>query len=174
VGSIIVDCSPLLRVRARCPAEPQHSFHLAGTDTRHRVRAGRWFRHARRKGCRGQVLKTDSFETNQIDLPKDNMDMHNQLDELLEELADVEKQQEDKTLSHSDQQLLDQAWEDLNDQIAYLQEIIEMAQDADWGGEEEPIQTEGTIYVDDEEDKRVGADYYETDFGVYYEARDEV
>jgi len=119
------------------------------------------------------------------------METRNRINELLEELAEVEKQQEDETLSHSDQQLLDQAWEDLNDQIAYLQEIIEMGEDKpDWGGEEEPISTTiqnvyhmgGTIYIDQEEldrlnnmeDNRVGGDYYETDFGVYYDAVDEV
>lgn len=118
--------------------------------------------------------------------------MRNRVDELMEELADVEQQQEDKTLPHSDQQLLDQAWEDLTDQIAYLQEIIEMGEEA---FEEEPadefdpsIQSRtvyhmgGNVYVDQEEldrlnsmeDKRTTADYYETDFGVYYDAVDEI
>ena len=42
--------------------------------------------------------------------------------ELLMELADIERQQEDLKLSHSDQQLLDQAWEEINNE---LEEIIE-------------------------------------------------
>jgi hypothetical protein len=32
--------------------------------------------------------------------------------DLLQELADIEREQHDTTLSHSDQQVLDQAWED--------------------------------------------------------------
>jgi hypothetical protein len=115
----------------------------------------------------------------------------------------IEKQQEDNTLPHSDQQLLDQAWEDLTDQIAYLQEIIEMGEEADeavereneqfyedepdWGGEEQAISTTiqnvyhmgGSVYIDQEELDRLNSmedtrDTYETDFGVYYDARDEV
>jgi phage gp36-like protein len=39
------------------------------------------------------------------------------LQELLTELADIEKQRQDKTLPHSDQQLLDQAWNDIQNQI---------------------------------------------------------
>jgi hypothetical protein len=40
---------------------------------------------------------------------------------LLSELADIERQQDDKTLSHSDQRLLNQAWEDISDQIEDLE-----------------------------------------------------
>lgn len=44
---------------------------------------------------------------------------------LLSELADIERQQEDRTLPHSDQQLLDQAWEDVTNQIDELEAIVE-------------------------------------------------
>lgn len=134
--------------------------------------------------------------------------MRNRVEELLEELAEIERQMEDETLSHSDQQLLDQAWESLDNEINSLQEAIEMgeeldeefereneefyADEADWGGEEAPISTTiqrvyhmgGNIYVSREEldrlntmeykEDRVACDYYETDFGVYYNAADEV
>lgn len=138
-------------------------------------------------------------------------DMRNCAYDLLEQLAGVEAKM-DGTQSHSDQELLDQAWEDLNDQIALLQEMIEMADDADsalnaeddddgvgsWEGsqtseeeEEEPIRSHTIqrvyklgeqIYVTQEEldainrltDDRVASDYYEAEFGVYYNAADEV
>ena len=43
------------------------------------------------------------------------------MEHLLEQLADIERQMDDSTLSHSDQQLLDHAWDDINDQIEVLQ-----------------------------------------------------
>lgn len=132
-------------------------------------------------------------------------DMRNCAYDLLEQLAGVEAKM-DGTQSHSDQELLDQAWEDLNDQIAHLQEMIEMGEDMDaeyddvdsWEGsqtseeeEEEPIRSHTIqrvyklgeqIYVTQEEldainrltDDRVASDYYEAEFGVYYNAADEV
>lgn len=50
------------------------------------------------------------------------------------ELADIERQQEDRTLSHSDQHLLDQAWEDVSNHIDELEDIIasEYKEDEDW------------------------------------------
>jgi hypothetical protein len=39
------------------------------------------------------------------------------LQELLTELADIDKQRQDETLPHSDQQLLDQAWNDIQNRI---------------------------------------------------------
>ena len=47
------------------------------------------------------------------------------MEALLLQLVDIERQMEDKTLSHSDQQLLDQAWEDITDQINELDELAE-------------------------------------------------
>lgn len=47
-----------------------------------------------------------------------------QLQELFAELADIERQLENKNLSHSDQQLLDQAWEDVNRQIEELDDLL--------------------------------------------------
>jgi hypothetical protein len=49
------------------------------------------------------------------------------MEHLLEQLADIERQMDDSTLSHSDQQLLDQAWDDINDQI----EVLQMAEEYD-------------------------------------------
>ena len=39
------------------------------------------------------------------------------MEHLIEQLADIERQMDDATLSHSDQQLLDQAWDDIMEQI---------------------------------------------------------
>lgn len=44
-------------------------------------------------------------------------------EELLALLADVEKQMTDTTLSHSDQQLLDQAWEAYTEELDFLDEV---------------------------------------------------
>lgn len=88
--------------------------------------------------------------------------MRTQIDDLLNQVEEVEKQMEDTTTSHSDQQLLDQAWEDLQDQIALLQEAIEM-------------ETEFEQQANEWEDTRTNEiEYYETDYGVYYNAVDEV
>lgn len=111
--------------------------------------------------------------------------MRNRIDELLERLSDFEQQMDNDTLPSSDQELLDQAWEDLNNQIACLQEAIEMGEDLGWDGSTSPqpgYVLYGDIYITQEEfdlihaieDDRVGADYYETDYGVYYDAADEV
>lgn len=88
--------------------------------------------------------------------------MRTQIDDLLNQVEEVEKQMEDTTTSHSDQQLLDQAWEDLQDQIALLQEAIEM-------------EIEFEQQANEWEDTRTNEiEYYETDYGVYYNAVDEV
>lgn len=129
-------------------------------------------------------------------------DMRNRVEELLEELAAVEQQMDCDTQSHSDRGILDQAWEDLNNQIDLLQEAIEMGEDADdefyreqeeeeeepdWGGEEYPrsttvqkvyfadvISQEELDRINALKDDRVVADHYESDYGVYYNAADEV
>jgi hypothetical protein len=62
-------------------------------------------------------------------------DQQNLLEKLLSELADIERQQQDDTLSHSDQHLLDQAWEDVTNQIDELEEILRVAEEyeeAEW------------------------------------------
>lgn len=109
----------------------------------------------------------------------DRQDMCNQVDELLGQIAEIEEQMEDTTLPHSDQQLLDQAWEDLQNQVALLQEAIEMGDDAHEQEMEEddspPLTAEELEYAELlyklKSDK---IDYYESDYGVYYNAADEV
>ena len=100
--------------------------------------------------------------------------MRNRIEDLLAEVYEVEKQMEDTTLSRSDQQVLDQAWEDLDNQIACLLEAIEMSEEYIWGGEELPICEEELERFNNMEDDLVASDYYESDFGVYYNAADEV
>lgn len=56
---------------------------------------------------------------------------------LYAELADIERQQEDTTLPHSDQQLLDQAWETVSQQIDDLEEIMASEVD-DWRDASQP------------------------------------
>lgn len=51
------------------------------------------------------------------------------LKELHAELADIERQQQDNTLSHSDQQMLDQAWEDVTNRIDALEQSLEAYQE---------------------------------------------
>ena len=52
---------------------------------------------------------------------------------LLAELADIERQQEDKTLPHSDQQLLDQAWENITRQLEELDQLrVVVPAEVDW------------------------------------------
>ena len=123
----------------------------------------------------------------------ERQDIRNRIDELLTELSQLEKQQEDTTLPHSDQQLLDQAWEDLQDQIALLQEAIEMGEEEDYVEEEEEEEEEeeklqnvyylgDNLYIHAEElerhnnmeDNRVGSDYYESDFGGGYDQSGEI
>jgi hypothetical protein len=52
---------------------------------------------------------------------------------LLTELADIERQQQDPFLPHSDQQLLDQAWEEVNNRLDELEILFETAdEEVDW------------------------------------------
>jgi hypothetical protein len=52
---------------------------------------------------------------------------------LLAQLADIERQLQDTTLSHSDQQLLDQAWEDVNNRLDELEILFETQEESgDW------------------------------------------
>jgi len=46
------------------------------------------------------------------------------LDELVAALTEVEREMEDPTLSHSDQQVLDQAWEYYTEQIELVEEML--------------------------------------------------
>lgn len=75
------------------------------------------------------------------------MDNTKFLQELYAELADIERQQQDKTLSHSDQQLLDQAWEDVTNRIDEL-EAVDDENDAmnDWH--------DAARYLEEEDDVR--------------------
>ncbi len=95
------------------------------------------------------------------------MDIRQEMDELLKQLADIEEKMEETTLSHSDQQLLDQAWEDLYDQIAMLQVAIEAAEEPEAPATtaEEAEYAELLLNL-----KSNNLDYYETDYGVYYNA----
>lgn len=47
------------------------------------------------------------------------------LEELRTALAEVERDMEDKTLSHSDQQILDQAWDYYTAEIEAVEEMLE-------------------------------------------------
>lgn len=58
------------------------------------------------------------------------MDPRTLYQDLLKQLADIERQQEDKTLPHSDQQLLDQAWDDITSQINDVEELLQAGMDA--------------------------------------------
>ena len=51
---------------------------------------------------------------------------------LLAELADIERRQQDPTLSHLDQQLLDQAWEDTVRRLEDLETIADSVVEEDW------------------------------------------
>jgi hypothetical protein len=46
------------------------------------------------------------------------------LDELVAALAEVEREMQTATLSHSDQQVLDQAWEYYTEQIELVEEML--------------------------------------------------
>lgn len=61
------------------------------------------------------------------------------LEILYAELADIERQQQDKTLPHSDQQLLDQAWEETTNQIDDLERSIEDCEEEGWRDAREVI-----------------------------------
>jgi hypothetical protein len=67
-------------------------------------------------------------------------------DSLVAELADIERQQQDPTLPHSDQQLLDQAWEDVMNRLDELETIVEEAVEDDW--------RDARVVVEEDEDSR--------------------
>ena len=69
--------------------------------------------------------------------------MERRYNNLLQQLADIERQQQDPTLSHSDQQLLDQAWDDINEQLDHLDDILD-ASTIEW--------QDATEYIEEEED----------------------
>jgi hypothetical protein len=72
-------------------------------------------------------------------------DQHNLLEKLHSELADIERQQQDLTLPHSDQQLLDQAWEDVTNKIDELEEILRVAEEyeeVEWRDAAEYLESE--------------------------------
>ena len=72
-----------------------------------------------------------------------------ELRDLYAELADIERQQEDKTLPHSDQQLLDQAWEEVTNHIDELEEMI-----ASEHREDEDQWRDAAAYLEEEDDSR--------------------
>ena len=61
---------------------------------------------------------------------------------LLAELAEIERQQQNLDLSHSDQQLLDQAWEDVTNRLDELETIYE--EDVEW--------RDAAVYLESEDD----------------------
>lgn len=79
---------------------------------------------------------------------------------LLQQLADIERQQQDTTLSHSDQQLLDQAWDDINDRLEQLDDILD-AETVEWQDAAEYLEEEDddatvetlSVKQDDEEEE---------------------
>jgi hypothetical protein len=54
------------------------------------------------------------------------------LDSLRKQLAEIEENMKDETLSHSDQELMDQAWEDITNQIEEIEDFLGLAQQYDW------------------------------------------
>lgn len=73
-------------------------------------------------------------------------DQRNRIEELKAALMEIERLQEDKTLSHSDQALLDQAWEDVTNEMDDLEEAIAAGEEieAEW--------RDATEYLEDEDD----------------------
>ena len=81
--------------------------------------------------------------------------MRDRIHELLEELVDIERQLQDKTLSHSDQELLEQAWETYDDEIATLEEIIEIGEDMDRKDQEDYDEEDYDGEYDDDDEPPV-------------------
>jgi len=77
------------------------------------------------------------------------------MDSLIEQLAEIERQMRDLTLPHSDQQLLDQAWDELMAQLEdYEAEDDQETEDDEDEEEEEPgspktLPRPGTPYADE-------------------------
>jgi hypothetical protein len=84
----------------------------------------------------GNLVKTDLVGRGFWIVPTDKMTT---LETLYAELADIERQQQDKTLPHSDQQLLDQAWEATTNQIDELERYIEDCEEEGWRDAREVI-----------------------------------
>ena len=76
--------------------------------------------------------------------------------DLQDQLADIERQQQDDTLPHSDQALLDQAWEDITQQIEELEELFEMQDEADWRDAQEFFDEEDEYGYDQDDDYKPG------------------
>jgi len=66
----------------------------------------------------------------------------NRLDELYALLADVEAQMNDTTLSHSDQQLLDQAWDTYTNEIDAIEDAVEAGEQSEWRDAAEYLESE--------------------------------
>jgi hypothetical protein len=110
-------------------------------------------------------------------------DQAHHLDELYALLEDVERQLQNPTLPHSDQQLLDQAWEEYTREIEELESLLDRTEPIEWH--------DATAYLESESepshidpmtnsmpDDRVGCDqcvgcYYCRDSFVY-DASDEI
>jgi hypothetical protein len=60
------------------------------------------------------------------------MNHQDRLDALYDLLADVEAKMQNPTLPHSDQQLLDQAWEAYTNEIDELESSLDVADETDW------------------------------------------
>lgn len=73
------------------------------------------------------------------------------LNNLREQLAEIEENMKDNTLSHSDQELMDQAWEDISNQIEELEDFLNMAEEYEWRDAEEFFAEE-----DEEEEEEPG------------------
>ena len=74
-------------------------------------------------------------------------DQRDLYEELTKQLVDIEKQMEDKTLPHSDQQLMDQAWDEITRQIEELDQLFEMQDDEDIINENEQVDNrDGCMY----------------------------
>lgn len=81
-------------------------------------------------------------------------DQLDRIEELRWQLVDIERQQQDNTLSHSDQQLLDQAWEDITNEIDELEDVIATGEEieAEW--------RDATEYLEDHDDEEDDAEEF--------------
>lgn len=86
------------------------------------------------------------------------------MDSLIEQLAEIERQMRDLTLPHSDQQLLDQAWDELMAQLEdYQEEVLDDDDDDDDEEVEEPespktLPRPGTPYAAEPPELDLGLD----------------
>lgn len=77
------------------------------------------------------------------------------LETLYAELADIEEQMEDKTLPHSDQQLLDQAWDTITNQIVELEAAAAFADEVEWQDARAVLDPPLSILIPEEDGRRV-------------------